>query len=301
MVTRQCSPHSFVPPATSRPPATARPVWAPSSGSSRRDGDADRVRRPGRRRRAHARQSGEEKRHDGLDDERAAREHTRDRTVRLAAARPRHQGSGRQVLGGRRSGLRAQDGQLRRRLRDQSLHGGHALGDGQSAHAGDRGPRAKLSGRSGGAGDRGRYPRRAQQREDVVRALAHGHHARLRQRPIPERRGGTQHRDRAAVELMDANRLKELRLVNTVYDTEDELAAYMQKFARTSARVVRASKTVVRDAVDRKMRLGWEDRRKGEQQMFLQLWGSKEHRDVGGTQEIKHLRRVGRSIIYRTP
>ncbi|GMR40932.1 hypothetical protein PMAYCL1PPCAC_11127, partial [Pristionchus mayeri] len=76
----------------------------------------------------------------------------------------------------------------------------------------------------------------------------------------------------ASGELMDVERLKDLRLVNTVYKTEEELAEYLQKFTRNSAHVVRASKMAVRDAMDRK---GWQDRRKGEQRLFHQLWGSK--------------------------
>ncbi|GMT17826.1 hypothetical protein PFISCL1PPCAC_9123, partial [Pristionchus fissidentatus] len=86
-------------------------------------------------------------------------------------------------------------------------------------------------------------------------------------------------------ELMDTKRMKELRLLNKVFDDENDLLDYMKKFARNSARAVRASKSVVRDAVDRK---GWEDRRKGEQHVFLQLWGNKDHRDALSAEKKKN-------------
>ncbi|KAF8358066.1 hypothetical protein PRIPAC_93061, partial [Pristionchus pacificus] len=89
----------------------------------------------------------------------------------------------------------------------------------------------------------------------------------------------------ASGELMDVERLWELRLVSSVYEGEEQLSKYMKKFTRNGSHVIRASKMVVRDSVDRK---GWEDRRKGERRVFLQLWGSKDHRDALSAERKNH-------------
>ncbi|GMS90417.1 hypothetical protein PENTCL1PPCAC_12592, partial [Pristionchus entomophagus] len=119
---------------------------------------------------------------------------------------------------------------------------------------------------------------------------------------IPERGGGTQHRNRAAVERRADGR------------QSIEGASSGQHGLRHGGRAGRVHAQVRAHQRSRRARQqNGRERRGGSKG----LGGSTQGRAadvpaalgqqgaqrcaVGGTQEIKHLRRVGRSIIYRTP